>query len=100
MSAFLKVNSNGSEDVMNRRSTVVVPVVSALLLAFGFSRRHVAQAASQQMSSQDLHAAMRKLWEDHITYTRNYIIRALADLPDAKAVAKRLLKNQDEIGAA
>ncbi|OGT06937.1 MAG: hypothetical protein A2103_05495 [Gammaproteobacteria bacterium GWF2_41_13] len=44
--------------------------------------------------------AMRVLWEDHIIYTRNYIISALADLPDADAVAKRLLKNQDDIGNA
>jgi len=44
--------------------------------------------------------AMRKLWEDHITYTRNYIISALAGLPDTDAVAARLMKNQDEIGAA
>ena len=43
---------------------------------------------------------MRKLWEDHITYTRNYIISAVADLPDADAIAKRLLKNQDDIGDA
>jgi hypothetical protein len=43
---------------------------------------------------------MRKLWEDHITYTRNYIISALADLGDKDAVAKRLLKNQDDIGNA
>ncbi|MDD5691763.1 MAG: glycosyltransferase [Candidatus Omnitrophica bacterium] len=48
----------------------------------------------------DLRLAMRKLWEDHITYTRNYIISALADLEDAGAVAQRLLKNQDDIGNA
>lgn len=47
-----------------------------------------------------LRPAMRKLWEDHITYTRNYIISALADLPDTDAVAARLLKNQDDIGDA
>jgi hypothetical protein len=44
--------------------------------------------------------AMRKLWEDHIEYTRNYIISALADLGDVDAVAARLLKNQDDIGEA
>jgi hypothetical protein len=48
----------------------------------------------------DLRSGMRKLWEDHITYTRNYIISALADLPDQESVAKRLLANQDEIGNA
>lgn len=48
----------------------------------------------------DLTKAMRKLWEDHITYTRNYIISALGDLPDQNAIAKRLLSNQDDIGNA
>jgi hypothetical protein len=43
---------------------------------------------------------MRKLWEDHITYTRNYIISALAGLEDSNAVAQRLLSNQDDIGNA
>ena len=44
--------------------------------------------------------AMRQLWEEHLVYTRNYIISALANLPDGDAVATRLLKNQDDIGAA
>jgi hypothetical protein len=48
----------------------------------------------------DLRMSMRKLWEDHITYTRNYIISALADLEDTGKVAERLLKNQDDIGNA
>jgi hypothetical protein len=43
---------------------------------------------------------MRKLWEDHVTWTRNYIISAVADLDDAGKVAERLLKNQDDIGDA
>ena len=43
---------------------------------------------------------MRKLWEEHVTWTRNYIVSALAGLDDTSAVAERLLKNQDDIGAA
>ena len=43
---------------------------------------------------------MRVIWEEHITYTRNYIISALAGLPDTDAVAQRLLRNQDDIGNA
>jgi phage terminase Nu1 subunit (DNA packaging protein) len=58
---------------------------------------HITPAAPR---ADELRVAMRKLWEDHIVYTRNYIISALADLPDKDDVAKRLLANQDEIGAA
>ncbi len=51
-------------------------------------------------SAMNLGKAMRMLWEDHITYTRNYIVSALANLEDAGAVAERLLRNQDDIGNA
>ena len=37
---------------------------------------------------------------DHTVYTRLYITSALADLPDAQAVAGRLLRNQEDIGNA
>ena len=43
---------------------------------------------------------MRKLWEDHITWTRMFIVSAVADLPDKDAAAGRLLANQDDIGDA
>jgi len=43
---------------------------------------------------------MRKLWTDHTVWTRDYIIAAVADAPDAQAAATRLLKNQEDIGAA
>lgn len=42
--------------------------------------------------------SMRKLWEEHLTYTRNYIISALGDLGDVDAVTQRLMRNQDDIG--
>ena len=45
-------------------------------------------------------AAMRKLWEDHITWTRVFIISAAADLPDKDAATQRLLQNQVDIGNA
>ena len=44
--------------------------------------------------------AVRKLWEDHVTWTRVYIIAALANLPEADAAAQRLLQNQTDIGNA
>jgi hypothetical protein len=52
------------------------------------------------MTKEQLHDAMRKLWEDHVEYTRNYIISGLAGLDDAQKCAERLLRNQDDIGNA
>ena len=46
------------------------------------------------------HDAMRKLWEDHVTWTRLYIVSAAAGLPDAQPAAERLLQNQADIGNA
>jgi len=43
---------------------------------------------------------MRKLWTDHVVWTRDYIIAALGDHPDAQAAANRLMLNQDNIGLA
>ena len=43
---------------------------------------------------------MRKLWTDHTVWTRDYIIAAVADQPDAHAAAGRLMKNQEDIGNA
>jgi hypothetical protein len=43
---------------------------------------------------------MRQLWEDHIVWTRLYIVSAAAGLPDADQAAQRLLRNQADIGDA
>lgn len=44
--------------------------------------------------------ALRKLWSDHVIWTREYIVAAVAGTPDADAAAGRLLTNQEDIGAA
>ena len=48
----------------------------------------------------DLKTSMRKLWTDHTVWTRDYIIAAVDDKPDATAAANRLMKNQEDIGRA
>jgi hypothetical protein len=47
-----------------------------------------------------LKAAMRRLWADHVIWTRQYVVAAIGDTPDAEAAAGRLLKNQEDIGNA
>ena len=49
------------------------------------------------------HDAMRKLWEDHITWTRLYIVSAATEsgnLPDIGPTTDRLLANQHDIAQA
>ncbi len=53
-----------------------------------------------RISTLDFRNTMRKLWEDHVTWTRLYIISAAAGLPDQDLTAQRLLQNQVDIGNA
>lgn len=43
---------------------------------------------------------MRRLWIDHVVWTRSYIVSALAGLEDQSVVLERLLRNQQDIGNA
>ncbi len=51
-----------------------------------------------KMSIPEFKDTMRKLWEDHITWTRLYIVSAAANLPDKGPTTERLLQNQVDIG--
>ncbi|MBX4210473.1 peptidoglycan-binding protein [Candidatus Parcubacteria bacterium] len=57
-------------------------------------------AATLDTKTVALNQAMRKLWEDHITWTRLYIIETAGNLPGATTTATRLFRNQDDIGNA
>src|SRR5919197_1160441 len=68
------------------------------------AKRSLPHAASAHRtifpSQRAFHDQMRKLWEDHVTRTRNVIISFDADLPDRNAVVAPLLQNQADIGNA
>lgn len=76
----------------------------ALSLVFSFLVPVLSTASirdNREMSKEAaLQDAMRKLWEDHITWTRIFIISAAADLPDKATATERLLQNQVDIGNA
>ena len=83
----------------NTNKYIRVIVVSLLLLTSVFYFSRTAEAKTK-VDEQVFHDAMRKLWEDHITFTRLFIVSTFADLPDQDATAQRLLQNQDDIGDA
>jgi hypothetical protein len=62
----------------------------------------VTATASDQFDGQQLalHDAMRKLWEEHVLWTRLFIVSDVAGLPDLQATTARLLANQSDIGNA
>ncbi|KMT22267.1 hypothetical protein [Clostridium cylindrosporum] len=45
-----------------------------------------------------LRTLQRKLWSDHVIWTRDFIVSDLASLEDTSTVLQRLLRNQDDIG--
>ncbi|HEX2050116.1 MAG TPA: hypothetical protein VHJ34_05705 [Actinomycetota bacterium] len=95
------------------RTTIAAGGAAVLLGATMFVGGHV-QAPVESAEASTTHTApnarsreairlrnkMRKLWEDHIVWTRQFIVSAIADLPDAGTAAARLLANQDHIGNA
>lgn len=63
--------------------------------------------ASERLSSKDVHYSksscdlrmlQRRLWIDHVSWTRSVIVSDLASLEDKGPALERLLKNQDDIG--
>ena len=73
------------------KSLKAIPVALAILAL---------PVLAQAMTKSDFHDAMRKLWEDHVTYTRLFIVSAVGNLPDKDATTQRLLRNQADIGNA
>src|SRR6476469_7678730 len=93
----------------SRIMSCLIIVLLALLTASAFLAKSSQKArttpatisvAMESTKEAALHNAMRKLWEDHITWTRLFIVSAVGDLPDKAAATDRLLQNQVDIGNA
>src|SRR5512139_2470835 len=102
MSKKAQLNLYQGEVKMNTsRSKVTIILGSALILLIAFASFSSALAKRKpQVDPQAFHDAMRKLWEDHVTWTRLFIVSFAADLPDLSATERRLLRNQTDIGDA
>jgi hypothetical protein len=78
---------------MKTRSTLLVLMM--FLFVFGTS-----PIQAQKANACDLQSSMRKLWEDHVQYTRYVIFNILDNLPGTTEQVNRLLQNQVDIGNA
>ena len=76
---------------------------AGLVLALAVTLVPQAQASAGKTSAAAFQDDMRKLWEDHIVWTRQFIVSAATlpgDLADIGPTTDRLLANQTDIGNA
>ena len=78
----------------------VVFVLGAWSTAMAQASQGGRTAMASSEAAATLKQDMRKLWTDHVVWTRDYIVAALGDQPGAQASANRLLRNQEDIGNA
>lgn len=81
---------------MKKYSTIFIFTIGILVTASGNGWA----GPDKKPTACDLKSDMRKLWEDHITWTRNVIFNIIDDLPGTTQAVNRLLQNQVDIGNA
>lgn len=99
----------------NQTSKIAIAAIIALLVGgiAGYSIRahstasvpdaehsHSMSSAAENDKQLSLYNNMRKLWADHVFWTREYIIGAVDNTADLAQATNRLMKNQEDIGAA
>lgn len=85
---------------MKLRSSVCV---IALVVAGCAPAAQTIESAAGSLALRDeskLRESMRRLWTDHVVWTRAYVVAATSDDPSASQAAARLMKNQEDLGNA
>jgi hypothetical protein len=111
------MNTTGASRPISLALTMLVALFSALVAlavagghnaaAHGNGDQHATNASSAAGDRTIVtprvvafHDEMRRLWEDHVTWTRLAIISLTSETPDTQATVGRLLQNQTDIGDA
>src|SRR5687768_10510720 len=68
------------------------------LLIIGFMTPSATASSHELTTPTEFREEMRRLWEEHILWTRLTIISMVDGLPDAEATTARLLQNEADIG--
>ena len=81
---------------------LLVPALAgaAMIAACTSTGTTTVATAAAPTGSMSLHDNMRRLWSDHVVWTRQYIVAAVAGDPSATVALNRLMKNQEDIGNA
>ncbi len=75
-------------------------LLPALILVLASPALAHGEKEPARMSEAQLRTDMRKLWEDHVTYTAFFYTAVVNGGDDAGSIAARLLRNQDDLGNA
>ncbi len=89
---------------------LIITILIVFVLGIGVGKYWHEKRLSKQISDQTLEVwtlpeaqlrqNMRQLWEDHVIWTRSYVVATVANAQDSDEAATRLLKNQEDIGNA
>src|SRR5688572_19004282 len=81
---------------MKKKFTILIMVTALMVAGTGIVNAEL----NKKTTACELKSDMRKLWEDHIIWTRNVIFNIIDDLPGTTEAVNRLLQNQVDIGNA
>ncbi len=82
-------------------SSTITLLIVAIFFNSGYAQKNITtQTTHSVVSAATFKNNMRKLWEEHVSWTRNVILCIVDELPGKAQAEKRLLQNEDDIGSA
>src|ERR1051325_2104324 len=85
---------------MKRKIRFLAGALLCVLALYSSADAQKMKMKEKSSKTEQLRLAMHKLWEDHVTWTRNVILNIVDDLPGTDQAVARLMRNQDDIGNA